>query len=131
MGQPDQARRLYDAARSLLEKKVQDTPDDPRYRSALGMALAGLGRKQEAIEAGQAGVELMPVTREAWRGAYRLEDLARIYAAVGEHDAAIDELEHLMSIPFDLGVAALKLDPAWVPLRSHPRFQELIRKYSQ
>ena len=35
-------------------------------------------------------VELLPMSKEAWAGAYRVEDLARIYAMVGEYDAAID-----------------------------------------
>ena len=128
MKQPELSRRHYETARALLEKKLQEDPRDPRYHSSLGIALAALGRKQDAIREGKVGVDLMPVSKEAYRGAYRLEDLARIYTMVGEYDAAMDELEHLASIPGDLGVAALKLDPAWVPLRSAPRFQNLLRR---
>ena len=77
------------------------------------------------------GVALMPVSKEAVQGAMLCEVLARVYAMVGERDAAQDQLEYLMSIPGDLGVGALRLDPAWAPLRSHPRFQALIRKLNQ
>jgi hypothetical protein len=48
---------------------------------------------------------------------------------VGEEDRAVDTLERLMSIPTDLGAAALKLDPSWKSLRNHPRFQDLVRRY--
>ena len=51
--------------------------------------------------------------------------MARIYTMVGERDAAIEQLEHLMSIPFDLAGPGLRLDPAWDALRDHPRFQKL------
>ena len=34
------------------------------------------------------GVELLPVTKDAWRGPYRVADLARIYVMVGEYIAA-------------------------------------------
>jgi hypothetical protein len=34
-----------------------------------------------------------------------------------------------MSIPGDLGIGALRLDPAWKPLRDNPRFQALVHKY--
>jgi tetratricopeptide (TPR) repeat protein len=129
--EPEPARRLYEEARRLLEARVRETPDDPRYRSSLGIALAGLGRKQEAIREGLKAVELMPVAKEAYRGTYRLEDFARIYAMVGEKDAALERLEQLVSIPCDLGAAALKLDPAWASLRDHPRFQAMVRKLSQ
>jgi hypothetical protein len=66
----------------------------------------------------------------ALRGIYPVEDLARIYVMVGENEAALDQLEYLMSIPGDLGVGAFRPDPAWKPLRDHPRFQALIRRFS-
>ncbi len=75
------------------------------------------------------GVELLPMSKEAWRGAYRVEDLARIYVMTGEYDAAIDQLEFLLSRPGDLSISLLQLDPQWKPLWDHPRFQELVEKY--
>ena len=70
-------------------------------------------------------VELLPVSKEAMRGPYRVEDLARIYVMVGEYDAAIDQLEYLLSIPGPLSIPLLQLDPIWHPLRNHPHFQKL------
>jgi len=67
----------------------------------------------------------MPVTQEAYRGAYRLEDLARIYAAVGERDLAVELLGRLLVMPTDLAAPALALDPGWAPLRGHPGFERL------
>jgi hypothetical protein len=52
--------------------------------------------------------------------------MARIDAMVGERDAAVDQLEYLMSIPFDLAAPGLRLDPTWDSLRDHPRFQKLV-----
>lgn len=129
-GQRELSRKKYEAARVLIKNKIQADPEDARYHSALGIALAGQGRKQDAIREGLKAVEIMPISKEAYRGAYRLEDLARIYAMVGEEDKAIDTLERLMSIPIDLGAAALKLDPSWKSLRNHRRFQELIRRHA-
>ena len=60
------------------------------------------------------------------RGPYRVEDLARIYVMVGEHDEAIDQLEYLLSIPGPLSIPLLQLDPAWDPLCDHPRFKKLV-----
>ena len=94
------------------------------------MVYAGLGRKEDAIRAGKKGVELLPSSKEAWRGAYRLEDLAVIYTKVGELDLAIDHLETLLSIPGDLSVNLIRLDPKWDPLRDHPRFIALLEKFS-
>jgi hypothetical protein len=55
-------------------------------------------------------------------GVIRVGDLARIYVMVGEYDAAIDQLEFLLSRPGELSIPLLRLDPAWDPLRDQPRF---------
>ena len=128
MRRHDLARAYYDSARILASRRLQGGPDDPRLHSALGIAYAGLGRKRDAIEEGRRGVELLPVGKEAQKGYYGESDLARIYTMVGEHDAAIDRLEHLLSIPGDLTPAWLRIDPSWDPLRQHPRFQALIAR---
>jgi serine/threonine-protein kinase len=57
---------------------------------------------------------------------YRALNLAQIYTMLGEKGAAIDELEHLLSIPSPLSVPLLRLDPIWDPLRDHPRFHLLV-----
>jgi serine/threonine-protein kinase len=58
-----------------------------------------------------------------------LTALPEIYAIVGEYDAAIDQLELLLSIPSPLSVQLLRVDPLWDPLRDHPRFQKLLEDY--
>ncbi len=129
MGNRHLERTYYDSTRSMLEAGIQQLPDDERYRSALGIAYAGLGRKEEAIREGELAVQLLPMSKEAWRGAYRVEDLARIYTMVGEYDAAIDQLEALLAVPSPTAVPMLRIDPTWNPLRDHPRFQALLEKY--
>jgi tetratricopeptide (TPR) repeat protein len=126
MGNASLERASYDSAGAILEKKVREQPDDGRFHSSLGIAYAGLGRTQDAIREGKLGVELLPISREAWRGAYRVRDLARVYTMVGEHSAALDLLQNLLSRPSDLSAAWLRIDPTWSPLRNNPRFQKLI-----
>ncbi|MGH7547886.1 MAG: tetratricopeptide repeat protein [Gemmatimonadales bacterium] len=126
MQRHDLERAYYDSARSVVSRQLQGHPDDPRLRSALGIAYAGLGRKQDAIREGQTGVELLPISKDANGGYYRAWDLARIYAMVGESGAAVDRLEHLLSIPGPLTAAWLRIDPTWDPLRGNPRFQRLV-----
>ena len=94
--------------------------------SALGIAYAGLGRKQEAIRQGEVAVDLLPTSKDAMRGPYRLMDLAQIYTMVGDYDRAVKWLEYLLSIPSRLSKVLLRIDPTWDPLRNHPRFQKLV-----
>jgi TolB-like protein/Flp pilus assembly protein TadD/tRNA A-37 threonylcarbamoyl transferase component Bud32 len=123
--EPEQSH--YESARDILEAKVQEWPEDARFHSSLGLAYAGLGRKQEAIREGLLAVELLPTTKDALRGPFRVADLARIYTMVGDHDAAVERIAYLLSIPGEVSAPLLRLDPMWDPLRGHPRFKELIR----
>ncbi|MFQ5798380.1 MAG: protein kinase, partial [Bacteroidota bacterium] len=119
-------RAYYDSARTMLEREIRKHPEDARLHSALGIVYAGLGRTEDAIREGKRAVELLPISKEAWRGAYRVGDLARIYTLVGEHDAAIDQLEQLLSMPSDVSVPLLRIDPVWASLHTNTRFQKLI-----
>jgi len=128
MGNQQFEQAYYDSARIILETRVKRRSREARYHSSLGIAYAGLGRKEDAVREGKEAVNLLPVTNDAWRGPYRVEDLAAIYAMVGEHDAAVEQLEYLLSIPSHISVPLLRLDPKWNVLRDNPRFQRLLKR---
>jgi serine/threonine-protein kinase len=126
MGKRQLEQDYYESARRILETKMQERPRDARLHSSLGIAYAGLGRKKEAVREGKEALELLPVSKEAWGGLYRIEDLARIYVMTGEFDAAIEQIEFLLSVPGEMSIPLLRLDPAWDPLRDHARFKKLL-----
>jgi eukaryotic-like serine/threonine-protein kinase len=123
------ARAYFDSARAILESELALRPDDDRVHSSLGVVYAGLGRKNDAIREGKLGVELCSVSRDALMGPNRVEYLARIYVMVSEYDAALDQIEYLLSIPCDFTIPLLRLDPEYDPLRKLPRYQKLVEKY--
>ena len=127
LGMADSARTQYDEAIAYLRGRIEQTPDDERLWGALGLAYAGAGRKDDAMRAGRRATELLPVEREAWRGAHRMHELAKTYARVGEHERALDLLERLMSMPVGLVLsrAHLRADASWDPIREDPRFRGL------
>jgi hypothetical protein len=90
------------------------------------VALAYQGRKDEAIREGLKGVELNPISRDAFGGPYIQLQLVRTYILVGEPEKALDQLEPLLKIPYHLSPGWLKVDPTFDPLRKNPRFQRLI-----
>jgi len=128
-GDSEKARAAFEEARIVAERLVHDAPDDPGRHAQLGAILAGLGKKQDAINEGKKAVELLPESQDAFDGPQSTTGLAEIYVWVGEHDEAIRLLDHLLSVPAGLTVPTLKLDPVWDPLRKDPRFQALIDKY--
>jgi serine/threonine protein kinase/tetratricopeptide (TPR) repeat protein len=129
LNQPQLKVAYYDSARIILENKVQLRPGEALYHSYdLGIAYAGLGRKEEAIREGKKVLELLPVSKDAFEGPDYVQNLAQIYVMVGDYDSAIDQLEYLLSIPSDISIPYLRIDPTWTPLRNQPRFQKLLAR---
>jgi DNA-binding SARP family transcriptional activator/TolB-like protein len=115
-----------DSARLALEGQTRAAPDDGQRHALLGLALAYLGRKADAIREGRRGVALMPISRDAYFGPYNQLQLVRIYLLTGESDLALDQLEPLLRVPYYLSPGWLRIDPTFDPLRKHPRFQRLL-----
>ena len=130
MGDRAAARRHADLARLHLEEMVRQNPQDPRFHASLGLALAHLGRKEEAVQEGIRAVEILPVTKDFFDGPRYVRDLAEIFMIIGEFGKAIEQLEDLMSIQAGttLSSALLRIDPLWDPLRKLTRFQQLLNR---
>jgi serine/threonine protein kinase/tetratricopeptide (TPR) repeat protein len=129
-GEPALARAMFDSARVLLDSVTTELPDDWRVHAARGLTLAGLGRRQEARREAQ-WLERSPIYQDdAFEGRPVLgEARAQILAAIGDGDAALREIERLLSGPSWVSVHTLRLDPCWDPIRTDPRFQALLEKY--
>ena len=131
LNKPQLARSAYDTAKKLLETEIRVRPNDPRLHSSLGIVYSALGRKKEAIQEGKLATELLPVSKDAFYGLFYIWDLAVIYTMSGEQDKALAQVEYLLSNPTWYSVTIFKLDPRFFPLRDHPRYQGLIKKYSK
>ena len=129
-GDEAKARTDFEHARVISEKLLREAPDDPNRHGQHGLILAALGQKQEAIAEGKRAVELLPESRDALDGPQATAALAQIYAWTGEFDEAFRLLDHLFTVPNNLTVPMLKLEPIWDPLRKDPRYQALIDKYA-
>ncbi len=101
----------------------------------LGIAYALLGHNDDAVRQGREAAQMNPVARDAIEGPRSTTQLAVIYMLTGGRDDALDRLRYLSSIPTThwrtgpgmMSAAILRLDPLYDPLRSDPRFQELVR----
>lgn len=51
-------------------------------------------------------------------------------AQAGELDAALQEVERLLTRPSYVTAHTLRLDPRWDPIRDHPRFKALLVKHA-
>jgi tetratricopeptide (TPR) repeat protein len=125
-GDTEHARAYADSSRIAFEELLRGAPDNGQNRVLLGVALAYLGRKADAVTEGARGLAQAPLSKDAYGGAYNQLQLARIYILVGEPEKALDQLEPLLKVPYYLSPGWLKIDPTFDPLRKNPRFQKLI-----
>jgi tetratricopeptide (TPR) repeat protein len=121
LGATDKAKEHYETALAMTGTSRSHVPIMNR-----SLALAGLGRNREAIDAAREVVNALPVSQDALTGLVYAENLAWIYTQTGEHDRALDQLELLLSIPGPLSVPLMKIDPRWEALRGLERWGELV-----
>jgi serine/threonine-protein kinase len=121
------ARAYYDSARIVLEPRARAHPGNARSLSRLGITYAGLGQSEDALRITRHAVSVSDSLEDVLVStAYSGPDLAEVSVIVGDYDAAIDELERLLSMPSIISAPLLRFDPLWNRLRDHPRFQELL-----
>jgi TolB-like protein/cytochrome c-type biogenesis protein CcmH/NrfG len=133
------------AARATYQKSIEDfrrqlekapgpyVEADTRMR--LSEAYAGLGEAASAINEGEKAMALLPSAKDSDFGLGLEDEMARIYAQLGDADHAIPMLKRLLRTHYSgatfLTPAALRLDPIWDPIRNDPRFQELAAERSR
>ncbi|MFC1661667.1 tetratricopeptide repeat protein [Gemmatimonadota bacterium] len=125
-GEDSIARQYFDSARVAYEARIEASLETPNYHSALAVSYAGLGRAEDAIREAWKAVDLAPVSEDAFYGPFHLHGLAEVHVMVGDHDAALDHLEYLLSITCPISPPLLEADPIWDPIRGHPRFRAMV-----
>jgi serine/threonine protein kinase/Flp pilus assembly protein TadD len=130
-GDVSSARATYEKAvqdfRRELEKVAPGSPAEAGLHAALGLGYAGLGEAASAIAEGQKAMAMDPTSKNPFEGPGEEENMAAIYALLGDADHAIPILKRLLQIPYGFAItpALLRLDPVWDQIRNDPRFQEL------
>jgi serine/threonine-protein kinase len=124
----EKAKSYFEAARPAIEASVAENPSEWTRHALLGELYAGIGRKEDAVGEGKRAVELLPESIDAFDGPKAITMLAQIYAMLGDADAALPLIEHVLSAKTGISVQALR-DPVWDRIRGDPRFQTLLTKY--
>jgi TolB-like protein/DNA-binding winged helix-turn-helix (wHTH) protein/Tfp pilus assembly protein PilF len=102
-----------------LQKTVQLSGDSPTVIANLARAYIASGKRSEALK-------LLSGLKKRSNPAYsHASEIAVIYASLGDSDQAMSWLERGYEERFNPGVL---LRPGFDPLRSDPRFQDLVRR---
>ena len=130
-GDTTAATTAYKNAKASAEELLRSQPNNADLLVNLAWSETWLGDKAAALKHAREAVARMPASREPRVGPGYEDSLARIEAQVGEKEAAITALQHLMVTPYSSPVvtpALLRIDPDWDSLRSDPRFQKLCEE---
>jgi len=130
-GRTEDAMTQFVDAERILQSDLLRDPDNPRLHSSLALTYAGLGRKEEALREGRRSVELLPLEKDIFVGAWLLQDLAWVYTMTGESDAAVETFDRVLSVPSVWSIEALLIDPRIEPLRNHAGFLELVERHAR
>ncbi len=127
-GRTADALAASDSVRVLAAALLRQAPDDAITRMHLALASARSRRCEDALRIGAEAVTTLPVSSDAVVGPVLLQALAEVEALCGQPESAIDRLERLLVIPSYVTTSLLRTDPAWAPLRGHPRFERLLTR---
>ena len=115
-------KSLYKEGIAEFEKELAISPHSAYALAGLGYANAVTGRRAEAQKLLD---QLNQLSKQEYVPAvFR----AQIYAGLGEKDQAFEWLEKSYEDRSIANLAEIKVDPQFDPLRSDPRFQDLLRR---
>ncbi len=122
-------KQVYaDSALAFMDKKDVGNSDNAQFVAGYAMTLAMADRKDEAKTYMDKAMKMLPIEKDAMAGA-ELHNSRMIYLlTVHEYDAALDEIEFLLSIPSGLTPAVLRAHPGFDAIRDHPRFKKLAEE---
>jgi TolB-like protein/DNA-binding winged helix-turn-helix (wHTH) protein/Tfp pilus assembly protein PilF len=112
-------KHMYAEAVAELQKAVKLSGDSPTCIANLARAYVASGKREEAVKL------LNALKKRSTTGYSNASEIAMIYASLGDTDQAMNWLEKGFEERFNPGVL---LRPGFDPLRSDPRFQNLLRR---
>ena len=119
LGQAYLQKHMIDEAVAELQKAVQLSEGSPTCIANLARAYVASGKRSEAENL------LSDLKKRSSPGHSLASEIAVIYAALGDTDQAITQLKKGYEERFNPGVL---LRPGFDPLRSDPRFEDLVRR---
>jgi tetratricopeptide (TPR) repeat protein len=119
LGQALVQKHMYDRAIAEFQRAIELSGHSGAFDSNLGYAYAVSGRKEEALKIVDELESRHPTN-------YSVDaDIALIYVGLDDRDEAINRLNKAFDARFK---ASILRRPAFDPLRSDPRFQDLLRR---
>jgi tetratricopeptide (TPR) repeat protein len=112
--------RLFNETFAELEKAKRERKSDPILIFSTGMVYAAQGKRAEALQT------IKELEEMSGASLSQAQYVAKIYAALNEKELALTWLERTLAVGA-IG-AFFEDEPVWDPIRSDPRFADLLRR---
>jgi serine/threonine-protein kinase len=126
--QPERARAHADTLWSVGQSLIVQQQNNRIVRGGAAWTNAFLGNRERALEDASKALELATQTNDPYAFAETGHYITYTYLRLGEQEKAVELFDRLLRSPSWLSAAWLKNDPLLAPLRSHPRFQQLLAR---
>jgi TolB-like protein len=133
MGEVAAAQATYQRVKAEAQAALATSPDsnyvEAAWRSALGLALAGLGEREAAIAQTRLIGQLVPEEVDRLEGPAWTYYIARIHALNGDAGRALPLLRHLLETQDRasvFGTGNMRVEPYWDGIREDPGFKSLL-----
>jgi TolB-like protein/DNA-binding winged helix-turn-helix (wHTH) protein/Flp pilus assembly protein TadD len=119
LGQAYQQKLMYNEAIEEFKRAIQLSGDNEVFKANLAYAYAASGKREEALKM------VKDLEDEQNRNSSADANIALIYVGLGDLDQAMIWLEKAYQARFN---PSILLRPAFNPIRSDTRFQDLLRR---
>jgi len=119
LGEAYVQKRMFNEAHAAFDKVRDQNPRYVHWEKAYAYGLAG--RREDAL---RSIAEAVKHDRQGRRNHF---NYAQVYAAMGERDKALAEMEQMNAGQFMM--APVKYDPCFDPLRDDERFKEFLKRH--
>lgn len=130
VGRTDDASDFAAQAIPVIDAAQRLEPNEADIEAARALALALMGRKEEALVSAMRVRELYPRSLDDWGGSAYLLGVTGALAIAGQNDRALEWLDdYLSGTGADVSLMQARQIPAFKKLADTPGFAALVEKY--
>ena len=126
LGEKEKALAAFTASEEGFRGWLRRYPEEAAALGRLPLALAGQGRRDDALREIENAIAIFPLTRDPLRAVEIRDYVANAYSWTGDRTLALELLQKIVALPGGPTAGDLKLNPRWDDLREDPRLNDLV-----
>src|SRR5438874_10550 len=126
LGEKEKALAAFTASEEGFRGWLRRYPEEAAALGRLPLALAGQGRRDDALREIENAIAIFPLTRDPLSAVEIRDYVANAYSWTGDRTLALELLQKIVALPGGPTAGDLKLNPRWDDLREDRRLNALV-----